>query len=144
MELVAELNEKIQEVNALHDKVTKHCTTTKDHDYGVISDKEIHDLQWPNINNERCLLVIQNELTMGTTVGCGNGLESFTCTFDMCEIKHTSHKIVVLSYNKKLGRFPAAGDSGSILLGRYSCIVGLLSDHSGLSEETDIMYVIPR
>jgi len=111
--------------------------------YGVVQDAEIRDPQHLDVHGEKCLLVVKNGLTTGTTVGRANGLESFTRTYDEYSIKHTSIEIAVLPYDKKHGKFSDAGDSGSIVLARDGRIVGLLTGGAGPTDEIDITYFTP-
>jgi hypothetical protein len=111
--------------------------------YGVVQHDEIRDPQHLDVYGEKCLLVVKNGLTTGTTVGRANGLESFTRIYDNYGIKHTSTEIAVLPYDKTRGKFSAAGDSGSIVLARDGRIVGILTGGAGPTDETDITYLTP-
>ncbi|PWW76363.1 hypothetical protein C7212DRAFT_351499 [Tuber magnatum] len=111
--------------------------------YGVVQDDEMRDPQHLDVHNERCLLVVKNGLTTGTTVGRANGLESFTRTYDQYGIRDTSIEIAVLAYDKTRGKFSAPGDSGSIVLARDGRIVGILTGGAGPTDETDITYLTP-
>ena len=64
--------------------------------YSVVQDDEIHNPQHLDVHGEKCLLVVKNGLTMGTTVSRANGLESFTRIYDDYGIEHTSIKIQIL------------------------------------------------
>lgn len=111
--------------------------------YSVIQDDEIHDPQHLDVYGEKCLLVVKNGMSTGTTVGRANGLESFTRIYDEYGTKHTSIDIAVLSYDKTRGNFSHAGDSGSIILARDGRIVGILTGGAGPADETDITYFTP-
>ena len=112
--------------------------------YGVVPDDEIRNPQHLDVHGEKCLLVVKNGLTTGTTVGRVNGLESFTRTYDEYSIKQTSIEIAVLAYDTTRGKFSDPGDSGSIVLSRDGRIVGILTGGVGRSaEETDITYLTP-
>jgi hypothetical protein len=110
---------------------------------GVVQDDEIRNPQHLDVHGEKCLLVVKNGLTTGTTVGRTNGLESFTRIYDEYGIKHTSIEIAVLPYDKTRGKFSDAGDSGSIVLARDGRIVGILTGGAGPIDETDITYLTP-
>jgi hypothetical protein len=111
--------------------------------YGVVKDAEIRDPQQLDVHNEKCLLVVKNGLTTGTTFGRANGLESFTRVYRDYSIGHTSIEIAVLPYDKSHGKFSHAGDSGSIVLARDGRIVGMLTGGAGLTDENDITYLTP-
>ncbi|KAF8580920.1 hypothetical protein K439DRAFT_1648029 [Ramaria rubella] len=106
--------------------------------YGVVPDDEIRNPQHLDVHGEKCLLVVKNGLTTGTTVGRVNSLDSFTRTYDECGIKQTSIEIAVLAYDKTRGKFSGPSDSGSIVLSRDGRIVGILT---GGADETDITYL---
>ena len=111
--------------------------------YGVVQDYEIRDPQHLDVHGEKCLLVVKNGLTTGTTVGRTNGLESFTRIYDEYGIDHTSVEIAVLPYDKRHGRFSDCGDSGSIVLARDGRIVGIITGGAGPTDETVITYLTP-
>jgi len=111
--------------------------------YGVVKDDEIRNPQYFDANGEKCLLVVKNGLTTGTTIGRTNGLESFTRIYDEYGIKQTSIEIAVLPYDKTHGKFSDLGDSGSIVLARDGRIVGILTGGAGPTNETDITYLTP-
>ncbi|KAG0633889.1 hypothetical protein HOY80DRAFT_1102268 [Tuber brumale] len=111
--------------------------------YGVVQDDEIRNPQHLDVHGEKCLLVVKNGLTSGTTVGRANGLESFTRIYSDWGIEQTSIEIAVLTYNKTRGKFSAAGDSGSVVLARDGRIVGILTGGAFPTDETDITYVTP-
>ncbi|KAI1792458.1 hypothetical protein LXA43DRAFT_972582 [Ganoderma leucocontextum] len=111
--------------------------------YGVVQEDEIRDPQHLDVYDEKCLLVVKNGLTTGTTVGRANGLESFTRIYDNYGIKRTSIEIAVLPYDKMRGKFSDAGDSGSIVLAGDGRIVGILTGGAGPIDETDITYLTP-
>jgi hypothetical protein len=111
--------------------------------YGIVKDDEIRNPQHLDANGEKCLLVIKNGLTTGTTIGRTNGLESFTRIYDEYGIKQTSIEIAVLPYDKTHGKFSDLGDSGSIVLARDGRIVGILTGGAGPTNETDITYLTP-
>ena len=110
--------------------------------YGVVQDDEIQNPQHLDVHGERCLLVLKNGSTTGTTVGRANGLESFTRIYDEHGINHTSIEIAVLPYDKTC-KFSDAGDSGSIVLARDGRIVGILTGGAGPIDRTDITYITP-
>ncbi|KAI9778209.1 MAG: hypothetical protein M1839_008326 [Geoglossum umbratile] len=111
--------------------------------YGIVKDAEIRDPQQLDIHGEKCLLVVKNGLTTGTTFGRTNGLESFTRTYNGHSIEHTSIEIAVLPYDKTRGKFSHAGDSGSIVLTRDGRIVGILTGGADLTDGSDITYITP-
>jgi hypothetical protein len=76
--------------------------------YGVVKDDEIRNPQHLDVYGEKCLLVVKNGLTTGTTVGRTNGLESFTRIYDEYGIKQTSIEIAVLPYDKTHRKFSEA------------------------------------
>ncbi|RPB01611.1 hypothetical protein L873DRAFT_1803394 [Choiromyces venosus 120613-1] len=205
VELVAKATKKIEEVNALHDEVTKRHTTpdqrvvgfvlhsekievsvephgfTKDWalielydenidwstfkgnkvyvggnlsiaDFGSSMfpqpidranyrypgmDAEIRNPQHLDVHGEKCLLVVKNGLTTGTTVGRTNGLESFTRIYGDYGINDTSVEIATH------GKFSDAGDSRSIVLARDGRIVGIVTAGACLTDGTDITYLTP-
>jgi len=108
----------------------------------VVQDEEIRNPQHLGVNGEKCLLVVKNGSTTGTTIGRTNGLDSFTCTLPKCGIKHIFLSLAVLPY-KTRSKFSDFGDSGSIVLTRDGCIVGLLTGGTGPSDETDITLITP-
>ena len=109
--------------------------------YGVVQDDEIRNPQHLDVYGERCLLVLKNGSTTGTTVGRANGLESFTRIYDEYGINHTSIEIAVMPYDKTR-KFSDAGDSGSIVLARDGRIVGIVTG-AGPTDRTDITYITP-
>ncbi|KAI0056985.1 hypothetical protein BV25DRAFT_1831617 [Artomyces pyxidatus] len=111
--------------------------------HGVIPDDEFRDPPHLDVHGEKCLLVVKNGPTTGTTVGRANGLESFTRIYDDSGIAHTSLGIAVLPYDKMRGRFSGAGDSGSVVLARDGRIVGILTAGAGPADDTDIGYLTP-
>ncbi|KAI0298529.1 hypothetical protein BC826DRAFT_1103029 [Russula brevipes] len=111
--------------------------------HGVVQDDEIRNPQHLDVNGEKCLLVVKNGLTTGTTVGRANGLESFTRIYDDYGIEHTSIEIAVLPYDNTRGKFSDTGDSGSIVLARDGRIVGILTGGAGPTDEIDITYLTP-
>jgi len=111
--------------------------------YGVVQDHEIRDPQHLDVHGEKCLLVVKNGLTTGTTVGRTNGLESFTRIYDEYGINQTSIEIAVLPYDKNHGQFSDRGDSGSVVLARDGRIVGIITGGAGPTDETVITYVTP-
>ncbi|KAI0261162.1 hypothetical protein BC834DRAFT_925619 [Gloeopeniophorella convolvens] len=110
--------------------------------YGVVQDDEMRNPQHPDAHGEKCLLVVKNSSTTGTTVGRTNGLESFTRINDEYGIQTTSIEIAVLPY-KARGKFSGRGDSGSVVLARDGRIVGILTGGAGSAGETDITYLTP-
>ena len=113
--------------------------------YDVVQDDEMRKPQHLDVHGEKCLLVIKNGSTTGTTVGRTNGLESFTRTYEEYGIKQTSIEIAVfvLPYDKMHRKFSDLGDSGSIVLARDGRIVGILTGGAGPTDETDITYLTP-
>ena len=83
--------------------------------YGVVKDDEIHQPQHLNIHGEKMLLVVKIGLATGTTIGCANGLNSFTHIYAEYNIKHTSIEITILSYNPvRVGCVNQSYDYGKI------------------------------
>ncbi|KAJ7781877.1 hypothetical protein DFH07DRAFT_949569 [Mycena maculata] len=111
--------------------------------YSVVSDDEIRNPQHLDVHGEKCLLVVKNGSTTGTTVGRVNGLESFTRIYDKYGIQQTSVEFAVLAYDHTRGKFSDPGDSGSIVLPRAGRIVGILTGGAGPTGETDITYLTP-
>ena len=110
---------------------------------GVVQDDEMRNPQYVDVHGEKCLLVVKNGLTTGTTVGRTNGLESFTCIYEKNGINQTSIEFAVLPYDTRRGPFSERGDSGSIVLARDGRIVGILTGGAGPIDETDISYITP-
>ncbi|KAI0769170.1 hypothetical protein BC629DRAFT_1642855 [Irpex lacteus] len=110
---------------------------------GIVQDAEFRNPQHLDVHNEKCLLVVKNGVSTGTTVGRANGLESFTRHYDNYNIHRTSIEFAVLGYGNKQPKFSDAGRSGSIVLARDGRIVGLLTGGSGPSHKTDITYITP-
>ena len=79
----------------------------------------------------------------GTTVGCVNGLESFTRIYNEYNINQKSIEIAVLPYDKMHDEFSDAGDSGSVVLDRAGRIVEILTGGSGVTDGTDTTYLTP-
>ncbi|KDQ58121.1 hypothetical protein JAAARDRAFT_193575 [Jaapia argillacea MUCL 33604] len=111
--------------------------------YGIVQDDEIHNPQHLDVHGEKCLLVVKNGSTTGTTVGRINSLDSFTRTYTDYGIKQTSIELAVLPYDNAHGKFSDIGDSGSIVLARDGRIVGILTGGADSTVETDITYVTP-
>lgn len=111
--------------------------------YDVVLDDEIRNPQVLDVHGEKCLLLVKNGSTTGTTVGRVNGLESFTRTYEEHGIEQTSIEIAVLAYDKTHGKFSDPGNSGSIVLSRDGRIVGILTGGAGRTDETDITYLTP-
>ncbi|KAI9442962.1 hypothetical protein H4582DRAFT_1921557 [Lactarius indigo] len=111
--------------------------------YGVVKDKEIRSPQQLDANGYKCLHVVKNGLTTGTTVGCVNGLDSFTRVYTEYGLEETSVEVAVLPCDRKRGAFSAPGDSGAIVLERGGAIVGMLTGGGGATDETDTTYVTP-
>ncbi|KAH9039472.1 hypothetical protein EDB83DRAFT_2411948 [Lactarius deliciosus] len=110
---------------------------------GVVQDDGFRNPHHLDVHGEKCLLLVMNGLTTGTTVGRTNGLESFTRTYDDHGIKQTSIEIAVLPYDKTHGKFSEAGDSGSVVLARDGRIVGILTGGAGPMDETKTAYLTP-
>ena len=111
--------------------------------YGVVQDAEIRNPQHLDVYGEKCMLVVKNGSTTGTTVGRANGLESFTRIYGGYGIQFTSIEIAVLPYDKTHGKFSDNGDSGSIVLARDGRILVILTGGAGPTNETDITYLTP-
>lgn len=86
---------------------------------------------------------MKNGLATGTTIGRVNSLESFRRVYKDYGISHKSLEIAVLPYDKTFGKFSDAGDSGSVVLDRRGCIVGILTGSSGPTDETNMKYLTP-
>jgi hypothetical protein len=86
--------------------------------FGVVKHEEIRQPQHLDVHGERALLVVKNGLATGTTLGCVNGLESFTRVYTGYGIRHTSVEVAILSYDRLRGPFSAPGDSGAIIVDR--------------------------
>ncbi|KAI0030319.1 hypothetical protein K488DRAFT_79701 [Vararia minispora EC-137] len=102
--------------------------------YDFVREVEMRNPQQLDVHGEKCLLVVKNGSTTGTTVGRVNGLEPITRVYDDYGISHESLEIAVLPYDKTHGKFSDAGDSGSVVLDRGG---------SGPTGETDITYLTP-
>ncbi|KAF8270015.1 hypothetical protein EI94DRAFT_854808 [Lactarius quietus] len=111
--------------------------------YDFVREAEMRNPQQLDVHGEKCLLVVKNGLTTGTTVGRVNGLESFRRVYGDYGIGHKSLEIAVLPYDQRHGKFSDAGDSGSVVLDRGGRIVGILTGGSGPTDETNITYVTP-
>jgi hypothetical protein len=108
-----------------------------------VKDKEIRSPQHLDASGSKCLYVVKDGLATGTTIGCANGLDSFTRFYTEYGIEQTSFEVAVLPYDRKRGAFSAPGDSGAIVLERGGGIVGMLTGGGGATEETDITYLTP-
>lgn len=111
--------------------------------FDVIQPEEIRNPKQLDANGEQCLLVVKRGLTTGTTIGRITGMESFTRNFKEYGIEEISMEIAVLPYGNTKGPFSAPGDSGSIVLDRKGCIVGMLNGGAGSTDRTDITYLTP-
>jgi len=111
--------------------------------YGVVQDEEMRNPQHLDIHGEKCLLVVKNSSTTGTTFGRTNGLESFTRTYEEYGVKQPSIEIAVLPHDKTRRKFSGPGDSGSIVLARDGRIVGILTGGAGPTDDTDRAYLTP-
>ncbi|KZT23693.1 hypothetical protein NEOLEDRAFT_1157202 [Neolentinus lepideus HHB14362 ss-1] len=111
--------------------------------YDFVREAEMHNPQQLDVHGEKCLLIVKNGLTTGTTVGRVNGLESFRRVYEDHGISHKSLEIAVLPYDKTHGKFSDAGDSGSVVLDRGGRIVGILTGGSGTTDKTNITYLTP-
>ncbi|CCL98808.1 uncharacterized protein FIBRA_00813 [Fibroporia radiculosa] len=111
--------------------------------YGVVQEDELRNPQHLDIYNQKCLLVVKNGATTGTTFGRVNGLESFIRHYPPYGIDETSTEIAVLRYSKDYPRFSESGDSGPIVLDRTGKIVGVLTGGVGPTDGTDISYITP-
>ncbi|KAM5532548.1 hypothetical protein V8D89_013754 [Ganoderma adspersum] len=111
--------------------------------YGVVQEHEIRNPQHLDANGDKCLLVVKNGLTTGTTAGYVNGLESFVYRYPEYGINQTSIEIAVVACDRTHGKFSDAGDSGSIVLARDGRIVGILTGGAGPTNETDVTYLTP-
>lgn len=110
---------------------------------GVVKDKEIRSPQQLDANGYKCLHVVKNGRTTGTTVGRVNGLDSSTRVYTEYGIEQTSVEVAVLPCDRKRGAFSAPGDSGAIALERGGGIVGMLTGGGGATDETDTTYLTP-
>ncbi|KAI0028238.1 hypothetical protein K488DRAFT_89938 [Vararia minispora EC-137] len=111
--------------------------------FGVVQAHEIHNPQHLDANGEKCLFVVKNGLTTGTTAGRATGMGSFTRVYNEYDIKETSIEIAVLPYGNTDGPFSAPGDSGSIVLTRDDRIFGMLTSGAGTTERTDVTHLTP-
>ena len=112
--------------------------------FGVVQDTEIRNPQHLDAHGEKCMFVVKNGLSTGTTFGRANGLGSFKRTYDEYGIiNQTSIDIAILPYDKMHGSFSAAGDSGSIVLDRKGRILGTITGGSGATDRTDITSLTP-
>jgi hypothetical protein len=111
--------------------------------YGIVQEDELRNPQHLDVYNKKCLLVVKNGMTTGTTFGRVNGFESFVRHYPPYGINETSTEIAVLKYSKDHPRFSEPGDSGSIVLDRTGKIVGVLTGGGGPMDSTDISYLTP-
>ncbi|KAI6143785.1 hypothetical protein BKA82DRAFT_1005565 [Pisolithus tinctorius] len=110
---------------------------------GVVEDDEIHKPQQLDANGEKCLIVVKNGKTTGTTFGRLSGMESFVRTYPEYDIKKTSIEIAVYPYSRKDGAFSAPGDSGAAVVDSKGRLVGLIVAGAGKLEEIDVTYLTP-
>ncbi|KAI0345010.1 hypothetical protein BDW22DRAFT_1405842 [Trametopsis cervina] len=96
-----------------------------------VPEAEFHSPQHVDTHGKKCLLVVKNGLTTGTTVGRDNG------------VVRISTEIAVLPFDRDRRQFSDRGDSGSVVLDRKGRIVGLLTGGSGPIGEVDISYITP-
>ena len=99
--------------------------------------------QHVDVHGEKCLLVVKNGFTTGTTIGRVNGLESYTRIYKEYNINQESIEIAVLPYDEMHDEFSDAGDSGSVVLDRAGRIVEILTGGSGVTDGTDTTYLTP-
>ncbi|KAI0648691.1 hypothetical protein C8Q79DRAFT_924166 [Trametes meyenii] len=109
--------------------------------FGVVQAHEIYNPQHLDANGEKCLLVVKNGLTTGTTIGRVTRMQSFTRVYNEYGIEETSIEIAVLPYGNTNEPFSAPGDSGSIVLTRDSHILGMLTGGASTTERTDVTYI---
>ncbi|KZT05709.1 uncharacterized protein LAESUDRAFT_726637 [Laetiporus sulphureus 93-53] len=110
---------------------------------GVVKDDEIRKPQQLDANGEKCLIVVKNGKTTGTTLGRLAGMESFVRRYPEHGIKKTSIEIAVYPYSNKDGAFSARGDSGAIVVDSKGRVVGLLVGGAGTNGEFDVTYLTP-
>ena len=111
---------------------------------GFVKNDQICKPQQLDVNGEKCLIVVKNGKTTGTTLGRVTGMESFIRTYPEYDgIEKTSIEIAVYPYSNKDGAFSAPGDSGSMVVDSKGRIVGLLVGGAGAIEETDVTYHTP-
>ncbi|KAI5895483.1 uncharacterized protein SCHCODRAFT_02619543 [Schizophyllum commune H4-8] len=115
---------------------------------GIVTDDEFRNPQGVDKYKKKCLLVVKTGALTGTTVGCVNGLESFTRIYDDHGAHHTSTQFAILCLEKTITDFSCfaeQGDSGSIVLTGDGRIVGLLTGGAGLPESpyNAVSYITP-
>lgn len=123
---------------------------------GVAEHDEIFHAQDTDHKGQKVILVVKNGMATGTTIGCVNGLKSFT-RIDMPKcgiVKKTSLEVAILPYNpfrsftegmRRQVAFSAPGDSGAIVLDGRGRAVAMLNGGAGnaAAGETDISYGTP-
>lgn len=109
----------------------------------IVDANEMRSPKHLDPNGVKCLYVVKNGRTTGTTIGRVNGLHSYTRAYPAHGIDGTSIEVAVLPHSKEKGPFSALGDSGSIVLERGGGIVGMLTGGSGYTIRTDVTYLTP-
>lgn len=110
---------------------------------GVILREELRQPKMLDENGEECLIVLKNGNTTGETIGRATGIYSFVRYYKDYQIKTTSMKVAVYGYSHGSGAFSAPGDSGSVVADANNRIVGIITGGTGLTDSTDVTYVIP-
>ncbi|KAI2601843.1 hypothetical protein GGR54DRAFT_634465 [Hypoxylon sp. NC1633] len=110
---------------------------------GIVQDAEIRNPRHLDVHNQKCLLVVKNGTTTGTTFGRVNGLESFIRSHAEYGIYETSMELAVLRISKQHNTFSRSGDSGSIVLTRTGKILGIITRGEGPTDNTDVTYITP-
>jgi len=75
--------------------------------FGVVKDHEIRQPQHLDVHGQKVLMVVKNGLATGTTIGCANGLDSFTRVYRQYGIMGTSIETAILAHEEQSGPFSA-------------------------------------
>ncbi|KAI0263962.1 hypothetical protein BC834DRAFT_884755, partial [Gloeopeniophorella convolvens] len=101
---------------------------------GVVSAATISNPQHLDVNGQKCLFVLKNGGTTGTTFGRANGLES---------VKRSYPEYVIRQADSLELAFSDAGDSGSIVVTREGKILGMVTGRAGPTDDTDVTWLTP-
>ena len=112
--------------------------------FGVVSADTISNPHHLDVNGQKCLLVLKNGGTTGTTFGRANGLESVKRSYPEYGIRQADTlELAVLPYGKGYGKFSDSGDSGSIVVTREGEILGMVTGGVGPTDDTDVTWLTP-
>ncbi|KAL4068225.1 hypothetical protein V8B97DRAFT_2059888 [Scleroderma yunnanense] len=110
---------------------------------GNVKEDEICQPTQLDANGEECLIIIKNGKGTGVTIGCGTGIEPFVREYDEYGIKSMSMDVAIHPYSHEDGAFSAPRDLGSIVGDGLRCIVGLVTGNTGMTDSTDVTYLMP-